>query len=204
MTDKLVRQIASLLRECSPEDISVGYCDLCSPDEASPSDGIIFDDETVAVIAMPTYIGKLPVPAIKALRDLDAGRATTVTAVSYGGRTYGNALYELRDIAEECGFTVIGAGAFAISYRAVRGSSRSSGPRMDTQALSQFGKAAAGKIMRLGGCEIDGLRIKPAPLDVRGRRPVHKISRLSPKAAAVAQSILETISIWRNSSEWFL
>ena len=198
MTGRLVSEMASALRDCSPEEITTECCDI----REVQGDG--FGEETVAVIAMPAYIGKLPLPGIEALRSVSGGKAMTVTAVSYGGRSYGNALFELRDIAEECGFTVIGAGAFAISYMAKRGSSRSSLPAMDTAAIVEFGKAASGKIRRLGGCEIEGLRIKPAPLEVKGRKPVHKISRLSPGAAAIAQELLEKLSFRRKSSEWFL
>ena len=75
---------------------------------------------------------------------------------------------------------------------------------MDIEALAQFAKAASSKIMRLAGCDIEGLRIKPAPLEVSGRMPVHKVSRISPKAAALAQEVIEKISFIRKKSEWFL
>ena len=75
---------------------------------------------------------------------------------------------------------------------------------MDTAAMTEFGRAASGKIRRLGGCDIEGLRIKPAPLEVKGRKPVHRISRISPKAAAMAQDVLERLSFIRKNSEWFL
>ena len=198
MTGRLVEEIASVLRECSPEEITAECFDISRTEE------IGFGEDTIAVIAMPSYVGKLPLPGINALRAMDGGKATAVTAVSYGGRSYGNALYELNDLAKECGFSVIGAGAFAISYMARRGSSTSSVPTMDVPAIAEFGKAASAKIRRLGGCEIEGLKIKPAPLEVKGRKPVHKISRISPKAAAIAQDVLEILSIRRKSSEWFL
>ena len=198
MTWKLVSQIASALRECSPEEITAECIDI------SEAEGVGFGEETVAVIAMPAYIGKLPLPGIEALRKACGNRAMAVTAVSYGGRSYGNALFELRDIAEERGFAVVGAGAFAISYMAARGSSRSSSPAMDIPSIAEFGNAAAAKIMRLGGCEIEGLKIKPAPLEVKGKKPVHKISRISPKAAAAAQDVIDRLILRRKKSEWFL
>ena len=198
MTRRLAAGIASVLNDCNPEEITAECMDL------SETKGVSFGEETVAVIGMPAYIGKLPLPGIEALRGVAGGKAVAVTAVSYGGRSYGNALFELRDLAEECGFTVVGAGAFAISYMARRGSSRSSSPVMDTAAMTEFGRAASGKIRRLGGCDIEGLRIKPAPLEVKGRKPVHRISRISPKAAAMAQDVLERLSFIRKNSEWFL
>ncbi len=204
MTERLVTQIASLIDECSTEEVTTEYCDLYRMEKAGDTSGCSFDEDTVAVIAMPCYIGKIPMPGVKLLQQFAGSKAMTVTAVSYGGRSYGNSLYELRELAEKCGFTVVGAGAFGISYRAARGSSRSSAPMMDTGELSKFGKAAAAKISRLGGCEVEGLRIKPAPLEVSGRMPVHKISRLSPRAAAIAEGVLARISLMRRNSEWFL
>jgi len=124
--------------------------------------------------------------------------------VTYGGRSYGNALYELNHIAEDCGFKPIGAGAFMHSFMAIRGSSRPSEPLMDTAVMSEFCKAASAKIKRLGGSEVEALKIKPMPVEVKGKMPVHKISRFSPGAAAIAQSILDYISIKRRESEWFL
>jgi len=65
-------------------------------------------------------------------------------------------------------------------------------------------KAATDKIKRLAGCEIEELKIKPAPLEVSGKMPVHKISRFSPKAAAAAQKVIEKITLMKRKSEWFL
>lgn len=198
MTERLVSGIAAALNDCSPEKITTECMDL------SETKGLRLDEETIAVIGMPAYIGKLPLPGMDALRSVAGSSALAVTTVSYGGRSYGNALYELRDLAEECGFTVVGAGAFAISYMAARGSSRSSAPGMDIASIAEFARASSAKIRRLGGCEIEGLRIKPAPLEVRGRKPVHKISRISPGAAAIAQDIIGRLVLRRKSSEWFL
>ena len=200
MTEALARKIGTILDDCSPLDVSVECHDMLK-DESSR---IAFDDETVAVIGMPVYVGKIPLPAAAALRNIAGNGAMTLAAVSYGGRKYGNALFELKRLTEECGFKAIGAGAFMISYMARRGSSRSAAPMVDTEALSDFSKAASEKIKRLAGCEIEELKIKPMPVEVTGRMPVHKISRISPKAAAVAQEVFNRMSVLRRRSEWFL
>ncbi len=200
LTETLARKIGAILDDCSPLDVSVECHDMLS-DQGSD---IVFGDETVAVIGMPVYVGKIPLPAAAALRSLAGNGAMTMTVVSYGGRKYGNALFELKRLAEESGFKAIGAGAFMISYMARRGSSRGASPVIDVDAISDFGKAASEKIKRLAGCEIEELRIKPMPVEVSGRMPVHKISRISPKAAAVAQGVFNKISVLRRKSEWFL
>jgi hypothetical protein len=200
MTEALARKIGTILDDCSPLGVSVECHDMLKNEGSS----IAFDDETVAVIGMPVYVGKIPLPAAAALRNIAGNGAMTLAAVSYGGRKYGNALFELKRLTEECGFKAIGAGAFMISYMARRGSARSASPVVDTEALSDFSKAASEKIKRLAGCEIEELKIKPMPVEVNGRMPVHKISRISPKAAAVAQEVFNRMSVLRRRSEWFL
>ena len=200
MTETLARKIGKILDDCSPLGVNVECFDMLK----TKSDSIVFDDETVAVIGMPVYVGKIPLPAAAALCRLAGNGAMTLTAVSYGGRKYGNALFELKRLSEECGFKAIGAGAFMISYMAMRGSSRSALPAIDNEAIADFSKAASEKIKRLAGCEIEELRIKPMPVEVNGRMPVHKISRISPKAAAVAQGVFNRMSVLRRKSEWFL
>lgn len=200
MIKSLAEAIAARLNECSPEDVCVECFDLRSKEQKK----LTLDEETVAVLGMPVYVGKIPMPGAEAIRRIDGNGAMTLAAVSYGGRTYGNALYELSRLAEERNFKMIGAGAFMISYMAARGSARSSSPAIDIKSLSEFADAASSKTMRLGGCEIEGLKVKPAPLEVKGRMPVHKISRISPSAAAAAQEILEKINRRHKKSEWFL
>ena len=200
MTRTLARKIGAILDDCSPLDVSVECHDMLK----EQIDSLVFDDETVAVIGMPVYVGKIPLPAATALRKTAGAGAMTLAVVSYGGRKYGNALFELKRLSEECGFKAIGAGAFMISYMARRGSSRGSAPVIDLESLSDFGKAASEKIKRLAGCEIEELKIKPMPVEVNGRMPIHKISRISPKAAAVAQDIFNKLSVLRRRSEWFL
>ena len=199
MTRTLARKIGEILDDCSPLDVSVECLDMLKEHGS-----IAFDDETVAVIGMPVYVGKIPLPAARAMHNIDGNGAMTLAAVSYGGRKYGNALFELKRLTEECGFKAIGAGAFMVSYMARRGSARSMAPAIDREAIMDFSKAASEKIKRLAGCEIEELRIKPMPVEVNGRMPVHKISRISPKAAAVAQEVFNKISVLRRRSEWFL
>ncbi|MBQ6439699.1 MAG: hypothetical protein IJJ06_06085 [Mogibacterium sp.] len=200
VTETLARKIGAILDDCSPLDVSVECYDMLRDQAGS----FAFDGETVAVLGVPVYVGKIPLPAAEVIRSISGNGAMTLAAVSYGGRKYGNALFELKRLAEESGFKAIGAGAFMISFMARRGSDRSSGPTIDYEAIQDFSKAASDKIKRLAGCEIEELKIKPMPVEVSGRMPVHKISRISPKAAAIAQGVFNRISVLRRRSEWFL
>lgn len=99
MTDRLTQQLAEILRDCSPEPVETETYELLRLGD----DRIILDEETVAVLGVPVYVGKVPIPAIKALKNINANGAVAVAAVSYGARTYGNALYELQHFAEDGG-----------------------------------------------------------------------------------------------------
>ena len=200
MTDELAELIADIIRKNSSLDIISETYELIG----TGNERIELDDETVAVIGMPSYVGKIPVPAISLLENIKSNGAVAVVAVSFGSRSYGNALYELRHYAEKQDFKVVGAGAFPVMYR--RQGRRGDDIRFieDSDAIELFGKAAAAKICRLAGCDIEGLKVKPAPLEVSGRLPVHLTSRILPSAAAAAQEMLDRICIWRKDSEWYL
>ena len=201
MTQALISELADKLEGACTDHIECECYDLLRMDEQA----LEFDDETVAVIGMPAYIGKIPLPAVMTMRDAVSAKGTyALTAVSYGSRSYGNALYELQHYAENQGFKVIGAGAFSVRYGARRRSGSFDWSHLDTNCIGEFGKAASDKIKRLSGCEIESLRIKPAPLEVTGKLPFHGVSRIAPGAAAFAEGLLDRISFFRNSSEWYL
>ena len=197
MTERLTDGLAKLLNECSPEHVTSECYDLLRMSDA----GMVLDEETVAVLGMPVYVGKVPLPAIKMMQKIQPAGAVTVAAVSYGARTYGNALYELNHYAENNGFNVVGAGAFSVRYKDYKNGDNN---RIDQDSIDRFGKAAANKIRRLAGCEIEELRIKPMPLELSGRMPIHGVSRVAPKAAAVAQQVIEKLSRRHRESEWYL
>lgn len=198
MTEQLAEQLADILADCSPDEIATESYELIRMDQ----DTVELDDETVAVIGMPVYVGKVPLPAVNALNRFRPNGAIAIDAVSFGARTYGNALYELQHFTEDMGFKVVGAGAFAV--RNNKKEISSGGYSGDADALQEFSKAAAAKIRRLAGCEIEGLRIRPMRLELAGRLPVHRISRISPRAAAMAQDLLERVAVRRRNSEWYL
>ena len=200
MTQALTRDLAARLDEFCPDHIGYQCYDLQNMDSA-----LELDNETVVVIGMPAYIGKIPLPAVASMCEaISAEDSYAITAISYGSRTYGNALYELQHYAENQGFKVIGAGAFSVKY-GVRREKESFDPKnLDLSCIGEFGQAASNKIKRLAGCDIDSLKIKPAPLEVSGRLPIHRISKVAPDAAALAESLLDRLCIIRKNSEWYL
>lgn len=200
ITERITHNIATNLGSYLTEDLSCECYDILEAIQEKP----IIDNESIVVIGVPVHVGKIPLPAIKLLRELEGKGAMTVALVSYGTATYGNALYELYSYADELGFTVIGAGAF-IAKHGVKSANLVRPNLEDIESMEEFCKAISRKLKRLAGSEIEGLRIKPAPLIIGGKMPIHKISRISPRAAAVAEHTMEKANIIiKKRPEWFL
>jgi ferredoxin len=70
-----------------------------------------FSNELV-IIGAPVYGGRLPVDAIKRLKQFNAGNTPVVLIVLYGNREFEDALLELKHLTLELGFNPIAAGAF--------------------------------------------------------------------------------------------
>ena len=200
ITERITRELAANLDADAIENITyecygLGDCIACRPK---------IDEDTVVVIGMPVHVGKIPLPAIRLLSSINGHGAMTVAVVSYGAATYGNALYELYNYAEELGFKVIGAGAFIAKHQGRKDMVLVRPDIQDVEAIEEFCRATSGKLTRLSGSMIEGLRIKPAPLLLAGKMPVHRVSRVSPKAAAAAERAVEKVHKKRNEPEWFL
>ncbi len=200
MTEKIVRDLADKLCDYSPEKIGFDCYDL---EDNSIAD-LHLNEENIVVIGTPVYMGKIPMPAAKALHEIKGNNVMTLVSVSYGGRSYGNALFELQHCAEDVGFKVIGAGAFMIFCKSLLSEKQFKAPAIDVASLAEFEDAASSKIKRLAGSEVKTLKIKPAPIEAPGHMPVHLVSKYSAGAAAAAEKICERLSMRRRRSEWFL
>ena len=68
--------------------------------------------EDLLVIAVPVYMGRIPLLLSDWFKEFTANETPTIAVVVYGNRAYENALLELSDIIASCGCRVIGAAAF--------------------------------------------------------------------------------------------
>ena len=65
--------------------------------------------EEVALIAVPSYSGRVPAVAAERLGALHGHGARAILVCVYGNRAYEDTLVELRDTASRAGFTVVAA-----------------------------------------------------------------------------------------------
>lgn len=67
------------------------------------------EKEDLAVIAVPSFGGRVPGLAAQRLAEIHGNQARCVVVCVYGNRAYEDTLIELKDLAEQCGFQVIAA-----------------------------------------------------------------------------------------------
>ena len=67
------------------------------------------EQEDVAVIAVPSYGGRVPAVAAERLSRLRGNGARAVLVCVYGNRAYEDTLVELEDLAQQAGFEVLAA-----------------------------------------------------------------------------------------------
>lgn len=105
-----------------------------------------FCPEDLVVFATPTYAGRVPNKALPFVQELFRGNgAKAVAVVTFGNRSYDNALKELVHELTEHGFRVIGAAAVVCGHSfAEIGMGRPD--EADREKLNAFAKAVAAKI----------------------------------------------------------
>lgn len=105
-TKKAARALA-----CGLAD-AVNEIDLAAKDVKAPSADAV-------VIAAPVFAGRIPAIAAERLAKINGAGRKAVTVVVYGVRAYDDALIELNDVAEGCGFEVIASAALIAQHSIV-------------------------------------------------------------------------------------
>lgn len=127
---------------------------------------ITIESDDIALVAVPSYGGRVPELAAKRLATVYANHARCIIVCVYGNRAYEDTLVELQDIVENCSFhTVAGISAVAEhsiihQYAAGRPDSR------DVEELHEFGKTIYRRLM--------DTKISETVPQIPGNRPYRK------------------------------
>ncbi|MFI3285903.1 MAG: 4Fe-4S binding protein [Rikenellaceae bacterium] len=100
--------------------------------------------DDVAVFAIPVYAGRVPAIAVEQIRKFKGEGSRAVLVAVYGNREYDDALLELSDIAGECGFVSVAAGAFIAEHSIFPKVAAGRPNENDLKAAREFGAQAAG------------------------------------------------------------
>lgn len=150
------------------------FVDL-SDAEADPSE-IVIEPEDLALVAVPSYGGRVPGLAAERLSKIKGNQARCILVCVYGNRAYEDTLIELQDIVEKCGFRTA-AGISAVAEHSI----------MHQYAAGRPDVKDAAKLREFAGKIHERLSDEKAPQTVPripGNRPYKKAggAALVPKA----------------------
>ena len=154
-------------------DIPVRKVDLS--DLETDFSAVSLEKDDIAMIAVPSFGGRVPAPAIERLEEIKGNQAMGVLVCVYGNRAYEDTLIELNDSAEKSGFRVV-AGIAAIAEHSIAHQYAAGRPdSADAEVLHGFAEKIIEKIN-------ENPEALPAP-QIPGNRPYKKAgSGLIPKA----------------------
>ena len=132
-------------------------------------------EDEVAVIAAPSYGGRIPRLAAQRLEQVRADGARAVVVSVYGNRDYEDCLAELQDIAEKGGFHVVAGVAAVAEHSIVRRYATGRPDAGDRAQLSQMGREIAKRLRA---------NVIPGKVTLPGKRPYKKEFSMSLAPAA--------------------
>lgn len=107
---------------------------------------VALNKDDVAVIAVPSYGGRVPATAVARLAKLRGNGARAVVMAVYGNRAYEDTLLELQDTAAEAGFAVIAAIAAVAEHSIAHQFATGRPDAQDQQQLKTFARSIKEKL----------------------------------------------------------
>jgi NAD-dependent dihydropyrimidine dehydrogenase PreA subunit len=168
-TGKVVREIADVIARRA--DVPVREIDFTLPEGRGEVRS--FKAGELVIFGTPVYAGRIPNKILPAVQTLFEGNgALAVPVVTFGNRSFDNALIELRIELEEHGFHTIAGAAFVSEHVFSNKLAAGRPDEKDLQLIHRFAEDAAVKIERIKEGEQDGMAEIPAPVAVKGIEPV--------------------------------
>lgn len=134
------RKCADLLAKALGGEVC--FVDLTRPEGEFPA----LAPEDVAVLAVPSFGGRVPSAAARRVAALQGGGARAVLLCVYGNRAYEDTLVELQDAANQAGFRIV-AGVAALAEHSVARQVAAGRPdAADAARLGEFGQKIAEKL----------------------------------------------------------
>lgn len=129
-TRKIVDEIANKFEGTQEEYDLLNVAGGNSPKE--------FDDDTLVIVGMPIFAGRLPKTASTKLMNFKGENIPAIAVVNYGNINIGDALIELNDILKENGFTIVGTGATVSQHSIVTDVAAGRPDEKDLEKLNEF------------------------------------------------------------------
>ena len=107
---------------------------------------IAIEQEDIALIAVPSYGGRVPRLAAQRLGKLKGNGAKCIIVCVYGNRAYEDTLVELKDIAENCGFQTVAAVSAVAEHSIIHQYATGRPDEKDIEELQGFAKTIFEKL----------------------------------------------------------
>ena len=132
-----------------------------------------FEAGELVIFGTPVYAGRIPNKILPAVQTLFEGNgALAVPVVTFGNRSFDNALIELRIELEQHGFHTIAGAAFVAEHVFSNKLAAGRPDEKDLELIRRFAGDVAEKIKGLEEGPLDGMAEIPAPAAVKGIEPV--------------------------------
>lgn len=166
---KITKAIAKVIAQ--REDVPLRTVDFTLPEMRDRKHR--FAERDLVIFGTPVYAGRIPNKILPAVQTLFEGNgALAVPVVTFGNRSYDNALIELRMELEQHGFHTI-AGAAFVSEHVLSDKLAVGRPDMeDFQAICQFALDVTEKVDSIKEGPHDGMAAIPTPITVKGEDPI--------------------------------
>lgn len=129
---------------CSSWEGEARIIDLVS--RSTVPEEVTIDPEEFVLIAMPVYSGRIPALAAQRLSSIRGNGAKCAIAAVYGNRAFEDALVEMQDLAEGCGFNVCAAATAIAEHSIVRSVAKGRPDEEDKGVLAAFGSKILEKL----------------------------------------------------------
>jgi ferredoxin len=97
-----------------------------------------FSDDTLVLVGMPIFAGRLPKIAHDKLIKFKGENVPAIAIVNYGNANIGDALLELNDILKENGFKILGTAATVSQHSIITDIASGRPDKQDLEKLDEF------------------------------------------------------------------
>ena len=132
----------------------------------------VFESDDVCLISVPSFAGRVPLPAAEYLKNLKGNGAKSVLNVVYGNRAIDDTLLELRDVLEEAGFICAAAMETVAEHSMFRQFGAGRPDEADAKELKEFAVKTAEILQK---SELTGRLQVPGAYPHRERKPAGMI-----------------------------
>ena len=141
------KKVADAICKGIGEEVSV--IDFCNREKSNQK--IKCEEGEFALIAFPVFGGRIPALAAQRLKEVEANGAKCAIVAVYGNRAYDDALVEMQDLSESCGFRVVAAVSASAEHSIVREYGAGRPDKADLEELQAFGKKIKSAFQKTSG-----------------------------------------------------